>query len=201
MIGAKGMFIFTFIIFLLMVNIFNYAAAFGVSYSYLCPQNPVRVYPGQKTSVELGMQNMNVLEGDDKNVIVNFKDDAGIAVLEENRYLVEANTKDAKVDVLLNIPKDAEIGASYNVVLFFNLENKENSQGVLFSVGNEVKICIEVESRDILLSADEEKGRGGRMNLILIVLGILVLIILIAIVSLRKKKKTKFVSRNWTRWK
>ena len=51
-----------------------------------------------------GLQNMNVQEGEDVNVVVRLKNDEGIASLENDKYLVRANTKDTKVFVDFNIP-------------------------------------------------------------------------------------------------
>src|SRR3989344_4723099 len=142
MIELRKRNVIVFAVFVLVAFLDSNVNAFGVSYSYLCPGNPVIVNPGEETKVEFGLQNMNVQEGDDVNVFVRIKNDEGISSLENDKYLVKANTKDTKVFVDLKIPDDAEIGKNYDVVLDFIVNPKENSQGVVFGIGNEVRICV-----------------------------------------------------------
>ena len=143
MVETKRRFVYIFLfIFLFNVLIVDRINAFGVSHSFICPDEPVRVYPGQETNVKLGMQNMGVQEGEDVNVKVTIRDSEGIAELEDKNYIVKANTKDTKIDVKIKIPEDAQIGNKYNVVVGFdNLESGEKG-GVAISTGIDVKICL-----------------------------------------------------------
>ena len=199
MIDIRNKIIYVIAVFVLIV-IINNVHAFGVSYSYLCPDNPVIVNPGKETKVAFGLQNMNVQEGEDMNVFVRFKNNEGIASLENDKYLVKANTKDTKVYVDLKIPNEAEIGKNYNVVLDFSIAPKENAEGVVFGLGNEVKMCVLV-GRYILPTLSPEEIKGKNSKWILMGLGILIIIVLaIIIVILRRKNKEKYKGWQRGRW-
>ena len=201
MFKLKKRLIYVIAVFVLIIIFNNNVNAFGVSYSYLCSESPVIVNPGKETKVAFGLQNMNVKDGEDMNVLVRFKNNEGISSLENDKYLVKANTKDTKVLVDLKIPDDAEIGKNYDIVLDFIVNPKESVQGVVFGIGNEVRMCVLVgEYIAPALSPEEIKVKN--LRLILIGLGILIVIVLVIIIIIlryRKRNKGKYWSGRWGR--
>ena len=201
MFKLKKRLIYVIAVFVLIIIFNNNVNAFGVSYSYLCSESPVIVNPGKETKVAFGLQNMNVKDGEDMNVLVRFKNNEGISSLENDKYLVKANTKDTKVLVDLKIPDDAEIGKNYDIVLDFIVNPKESPGGVVFGIGNEVKICVLVE-KYIAPALSPEEIKVKNLRLILIGLGILIVIVLVIIIIIlryRKRNKGKYWSGRWGR--
>ena len=182
------------IVFLMGIYFINYAGAFGVSYSYLCPDNPIIVPPGETERVYFGMQNMGPDDNKDLNVFVKLKDDGGIATLTESNYIVKANTKTEKFYVDLKVPLEAEYGKKYNIVIDVSVAPSNKDSGVVFGVGNEVNICVLVKEKEIVLSPE----RGSRkMIWLMVALGILIIAIMVVIIilTLRKKNKNRFRNR------
>jgi hypothetical protein len=164
--------------------------AFGVSSPYW-KDNPLMLYPGGSSVVEINYQNMNSAE--DINVNAEITKGREIASLGKSDYLVKKGTKDTAVLIEIKIPDNAVIGSIYTVTLTSKTVTPGATGGVSFGLGMDttfdVKIIQEPTAEPL---AEEEKAELPETKfsfgtLILAILGILAIVIIIFM--LYKKKK------------
>jgi hypothetical protein len=155
--------------------------AFGVAYS----ENNLRLFPGQEKDVELRMQNM---VGDDEiQLSVVLRDSAGIASLKEKVYTLLAKTESMPVAVRIKIPKDAQIGEKYVVIVAFDTAASGEGGGVSLGTGMDVKIYVEVVQEYFV----EPQLSPMKENFNLIIAGIISLIVIVIVVLIILKRRKK----------
>ncbi len=157
------------------------ASAFGVSSSYW-KGRPLEVYPGQETTVILGLQNMVGTEDIKVKAFVTKGNE--IASIPDKEYLIKVNTKDTGVPVKIKIPSNATSAAEYTVTVSFVTINEGETPPGGVAIGTGVDTSFPV-----LVTGTPPKAEAGSLTWILIIGIIVIIIIIIAIVLKRKKKR------------
>ncbi len=183
-----------FLVFVLLIVLKN-ASAFGVSHSFICPDEPVIVYPGQETNVQLGMQNMGVKDGEDANIRVTLRDGKGIAELDDKNYIIKANTKDTKIDIKVKIPQNVQIGNKYDVVVGFDNAASGKKGGVAINTGIDVKICVEVVP-EYPIGFSPTGAKTFNVNAAVLIAVIIIILAMIVVLIILKRRKRNSVRLN-----
>ncbi len=160
--------------------------AFGVAYAdFRCPDNPLKLFPGQEKITSLWLQNM---ADDDASVAVILREGAGIAEMETQNYLVKSKTEDTSVPITFKIPEDEPIGANHTVVIAFDTIIDGESGGVAIGTGMDVKVCVQIvpEYPVELSPVDKESGKAWYY-----VIGFVILAALIVVFVVRRKRANK----------
>jgi len=153
--------------------------AFAVASSYW-QGNPVKMYPGERKTIDLRLQNVG--GASDETVRVDLTRGSDIASLKETDFLVRGGTRDTKVFVDIKIPSDVDVATTYPITLSFKTITP-GGDGVVLGTGYDT-------SFNVLVIAPEPK-EFKLSNLTLgIIIGIILIIIIIVII-LKKRKKEK----------
>ncbi len=180
----------------------NFVSAFGVTSPYW-DVNPLVLSPGDKTNVQMELQNMV----GETNMTVDGKIVSGseIATItdEDTKYFVPFGRKDVKVNIEISIPENATIGSNYSVGASFTTINTQETGS--FGLGSSIEKYFPVYIREKQLPPEAEIVNEGTANvgegidnvtkgvskntIIIIALILIALIILIIVFYMLKKKE------------
>jgi len=170
---------------LLLLLVFGLVSAGGVATPYW-KDNPLKMYPGESTTVALILQN----EGD-ANLVYEatvIADGQGIATFSEDlSYLVPAKAYDIRVPVKIDVPLDFAYGGEHTIeVQFRPVTTSDDGMigfGTVFTTGFPVQVVTETEST-FYKAPPKEKGMEPIWY---IVIALLLLILILLAFILRKK--------------
>lgn len=182
------LFLFGMIILLMISSI----SAAGVATPYW-EENPLKLAPGESTTVTLSLQNM--VGNEDMLIEAEISDDAGglSTIIGSSEYSVPLGSEGIPVKIKVEIPKNAKIGDVHIISLSF--QQISSGEGGMLHVAGAFTSKIPVE---IVGSAESELyGKPSEINpfLLLILLVIFIISTLIVVWKIRKNKKSKTKSR------
>lgn len=175
------------IIILLSILSVNGVFALGISSPYW-KSNPLKMYPGETREVSFVLANA-IDEQTDAEAFVDLKESAGIAeIISKTEYSIPPGEKD-KVVLKISIPKEAQIGDSYNVQFSVRPSPEEGTGNVQLEVEYNVDfpVVVVVES-EITPQPEGPQIQNEKTNTIIITL-IIIIIIIIALYLVLKRKK------------
>ena len=150
--------------------------AFGVA----SPGTAVEVYPGETKIVNLNLQNK---AGATESVTARLEITEGseIAGLEKNEYTIEAGGE-IDAPVTIRIPSEAEVGATYKVVVETKTVTPGTAGGVSIGIGMGSAINLVVIEKP---EPPEEKPKSK--TLIAVILAVIIIAIVLIVILKRKK--------------
>jgi hypothetical protein len=158
--------------------------ASGVSRPYW-DDHPLKLAPGESKTIQLTLQNT-----DDEDMTFKTTINSEIAELDDksDEYLVPSGKTDQKVNVKIEIPKNAEIGTEYKVR--FTFKEIASGEGGMISMTSAFSMDVPVE----VVSYDEsalrsEKTQEKEFGWNYIIIGVIAVLILIGIINNIKKRK------------
>ena len=161
-----------------------FAFASGVASPYW-NGNPLKLSPGQSSIVDLSLQNM---VGSD-NITLNASISSGTeiaSILGDSQYNVPLGSNNVPVQIKIQVPNSAKIGASYDVEILFS--QVSSGQGGMLNVASAFTTSIPVEvvgSNESSLSNSSQQG--SPLLYIMILLVVLIAAVLIFLKAKRKK--------------
>lgn len=153
---------------------------------------PLKLAPGESGTVILTLQNT-----EDNDISLEAIVTSDIATLEDenNIYFVPSGEVNKPARIRVEIPEDAEIGTTYNVIVSFTQVTPSGEGGMLRVAGAitasfpvEVVGTGESKLREGQLAAVESKTTGQGLSKLWIP-AILILIIVVLAILIRKSKK------------
>ena len=178
---------------LVIVTIFTFLMAMVTAAGVVTPyfeENPLRMYPGESTTVELFLQNM--VGSDDIILIAEISSEGNIASLvqDDPEYLVPSGTEDIPVPIKIEIPEDIEERGKREVSVSF--KRMGDSSGGMVNVISSMTTKIFVEIVGVEESTFfQESDPWNNKNYLYIISGLIILGIIIAWI-IHKRKKGKF---------
>ena len=165
----------------------NLVLALGVSSPYW-KGNPLEMYPGQTRDVAFAL--VNKPDAETVQAFVLLEDGAGIAkITSGTKYTVIPGTTNTKVVLRVSIPKNANIGDSYDVK--FSVKSASEGEGtVLLDIKYDVKFPVKVVDKSEVSIVVEDKKLGEIIWFMAI--GIII-ITMVVIVYFLLRQKTKVV--------
>tara|TARA_Y100000310_G_C20663417_1_gene806084 strand:- start:1860 stop:2402 length:543 start_codon:yes stop_codon:yes gene_type:complete len=161
-------------------------SAFGIGANYW-DENPLYLNPGENRTVELILQNMV----GSSEVILSAKVINGTEIAtimdDSTTYSVPAQTKDRKVDLRIEIPKDTPKGTEYLVSVFFR-ENVED-EGQMLQMATGVKKSFPVIVGKELDPRYEPPPKPPINTKLIIMIILAVIIVAVVIYFLIRKKR------------
>lgn len=168
-------------LFLLLFSTFN-VMAIGINSPYW-DANPLKMHPGETKDVEFTLVN-SIEEKTESKVSVSFIETAGIAKLSSGLEYTIAPGSSSKIKLTISIPKNANIGSSYNVAFLVKSAPLEQEGTVQLGLGYIIKLPIIISSESEIQQVQEqnlpaENKEKSNTNTILII-SLLVTIIIIS---------------------
>ena len=173
------------VFFLVITLFFNFVNAFGVSSSYW-KGNPVTIAPGETKIVELTLQNM--IGSDDETVRAILIKGDSVASFEDQDYTIPIGTKDTKVQILITIPNDAEVGSKYEVIIGFSTGSGNQGGAVSLGTGVQTAFDVEVVGTPTLVPAEEGISKGLIVGILVVVALIIIAVIIWLVLRARKAR-------------
>ncbi|MEK6854910.1 MAG: hypothetical protein AABX73_01680 [Nanoarchaeota archaeon] len=166
--------------------------ALGISSPYW-EGNPLEMQPGQTKEISFALTN-SIKEETDARAIISLTEGSEIAEIVGNKeYLIPVGSSNQKVNLKITIPKESQIGATYNVKLSLSSvpENKTaNIQiGLNYDVSFPVKIVAESPQKTEDITQTGEKPRNVILIISIILLLLAVIILIVYLISKRKNNK------------
>ena len=169
--------------------VFPLAYAFGVNAPYW-ESNPLIMYPGQETEIQLTLQNM---VGDEDMIlsaeITTGKEIASI-MDSSNKYTVPFGVKDLPVNIKIKIPEGVKVGDTKEIELTFREIVSDSGQMVQMSGSVGTKIPILIKSPEEIPSEENTETQTSSISWIPIIILVLVVIVIL-IIYFGKVKKDK----------
>lgn len=174
-------------LFLLVISSLSVHAV-GVSAPYWMG-NPVALEPGEEKIVTLELQNM--VGGEDLKLRAYFKQESEVAefVDADTDYDLPFGTQDLKVNIIVKVPNNAQIGQKYLVDLAFRSVSSGNGDGpvqLAAEIGKKFEVLVIERPKATAQAVSRESGYSGYS-----LLAVLVLIILAWLLFHRKHKNNK----------
>ena len=163
------------VMFVLAVMLVGVVSASGVSAPYW-EGNPLKMYKGETTMVNLNLQNM--VGNEDLTYSVEIKEGA-IASLSGGVYIVKAQTSDTMVPLRVSVPSDAEIGDITKVKVEF--KTITSGTGGMVSMGTGMTVSFDV------IVVEKPAGQLSTAWIVAIIAAIIIVVWMIF--AARKKKK------------
>ena len=165
-------------LFLLVIPLIS---AVGVANSYW-DDNPLKLAPGESITISLRLQNE-----EEEKVTMEVSLDSQIASLADtNTYDVPPDRTSVPVYIDIEIPKDAEIGTKYTILVSFKQVASGEGGMVRLSQGITGKVPVEVVGEE----ESELYGQPQGFN-IFWVIGIALVLVVIILTLLAKKRKQR----------
>jgi hypothetical protein len=166
----------------LVITLLSLISASGVVSPYWS-DNPLRLNPGETTTINLTLQNM--VGDQDITFQAKLSSEENIATLinanSEAKYLVPSKTKDVPVTLQIQVPSDAKAGDTYKVDVLFN--EIASSQGGMLHVTSSVSTSFPVE-----VTGNNTTAFPSYLAWLLTGL---ILLVIITMICFKKKKKNK----------
>ena len=176
------------IIFVILILSFVYSVdAVGIAHDggFLCPGNPIIMYPGEERDISFRLQNSH--DADERVRIKIENNDGNFVEFDEGDYTVKAKTYDKEIIFHTRIPETAILGEKYNFGFsLFNIPNDNQEGGISFTTSLGDSICVQVGEHIPPAMSPEKEGMS---NTTWIILGLVILIIIVLIIYLIKRKK------------
>ena len=164
--------------------------AVGIAHGggFLCPGNPIIMYPGEERDISFRLKNSN--DADESVKIKINTNEGNIASFSEGDYTVKAKTYDQEIIFHLKIPTTAQIGEKFNVG--FNLFNipLEAGGGISMTTSLDDSVCVQVGG-EYVPSTELSPESEGISNTTWIILGAIVLVIIAGVIIYLIKRKKK----------
>ena len=165
-------------------------SATGVSTPYWS-SNPLKLGPGESTTISLGLQNMVGTEDVTLRASITKGNEIATIVDENQGYLILLGSDNVTVNIEVKIPEDAEVNKVYDVEVSFLQVSAAGDGGGFFSVasafvqGIPVLVVGEPTESAIYQAASET----GNNSLLWIILGLVLLLIILIVLKNRKRKQ------------
>jgi hypothetical protein len=184
---GKGAYIISGI--LVMILLTNVIAAFGVAIPYWDHPEwyPLKLAPGESKIVQLTLQNT---EPEDVTFMATIDSDSSdIAIIADSspEYFVPSGEVNKKVNIKVIIPKNAEIGATYNIGVSFKQVSSGEGGMVSVAKASSIKFPVEVVGKE----DSELYGTSQGINPLIIYTVLGVLAIGIAAFIIRRRTASK----------
>lgn len=181
-----------------LIFITYFVSAFGYSSSYTV-DNPLTVYPGETKDAQIKLRTTP----DEGNLTIKGEmlDNASIAELSDENLEYEIGPeKDAVVNIILKIPKNAFIGQEYSIRMrFTDITPSEGGGTVGFRGGFTVSLRPRVIEKPQEKPAEEEKITIGWIILgVVLVVAVVAVIIIIYFIIRRVKGRKKDIENEET---
>ncbi|MBU2562490.1 MAG: hypothetical protein KKF68_02410 [Nanoarchaeota archaeon] len=177
-------------LFIIMISFVN---AFGVSTPYW-DGYPLKIAPGESTTVGLGLQNMV----GEENITLRAKitsDGDGIASLSDENldYFVPLGKKEGVgASIKISIPKDAEVNKIYQIIISFKQVSSGEGGMVRVAGGITTKFPVEVVGpEESVLFREEPENKFSKYLLWTLALILIIIIIIIVFIIVKRKTKDK----------
>jgi len=149
----------------------SFVSAFGVSSPYWA-DNPLKMYPGQSTTVDLNLQN-KADATEDIDASVTLIEGAEIASLRDGEYEVKAG-EDINVPLKVKISKETPIGTTYKIQVEIKTVTPGEGGGVVMGTGMNTEFNVEVIEKPAGI-------KEGLSVLTYIIIAIIIVLIVIAV--------------------
>lgn len=155
----------------------------GVANSYW-DDNPLKLAPGESTTISLRLQNE-----EEEKITMGVSINSQIASLvDSDEYDIPPDRVSVPVYIDVEIPKDAEIGTEYIILVSFKQVASGEGGMLQLSQGITGKVPVEVVGEQ----ESELFGKsGGESNFVWVIIIILLLITLFSVSAIRKRKRKK----------
>ncbi len=165
--------------------VISFISASGVASPYW-PQNPLKLAPGESTTIALALQNM--VGGENITVNASISSEGNIATITENssQYFVPLGSDNVPVNIYIQLPKNAQIGKTYDINVLFN--EISSGQGGMLHVASAFSTTIPVEvvnnSESLLY-----KSSNTNSTLLYVIIGLIIVVGILLLIARRKKKR------------
>jgi hypothetical protein len=181
------------------IMLFPLVGAFGAGCSYW-DERPLIMAPGETKQISCKLQ--NTVGDEDITMKVELLEGREIVTLtdESLEYFVPLGTKDAEVNMEVNIPKKSEDETRFNVRLSF--QQVSNGEGGNVKLSGIIQKSFEVIVETDLEKAPEESAKKEGKSMFIILILILVIVaslgfLLFIIIRLRKKDDLVIENNNY----
>ena len=182
-----------YLLFFILTIIFSslsFISAAGVSTPYW-NTNPLKLQPGESTTISLGLQNM--VGTDDITLRASINKGSEIARITDSNtdYLVPiGSSDDVNVNIEIKIPPAAEVDKTQNIEVSF-LQVSQGDQGGFFTLASAFtqRIPVLVVGEPTESAVYQPTPPSQKSNLLWTVLALVVLGIIIVAVTISKRRK------------
>jgi len=184
-IKKTRIFILFSILFIVFLSLINFITAFGVGASYR-DEKPLYMAPEETKDTYLTLQNM--VGEKDITLRAELVNGSEIATLTDENldYFLPFGTQDVKVNLKIQIPKDASIGDKYKVAVFFKQVTEDEGKMLQITGGIEKSFPVIVNKTTTTESKETEIDVSNSTLLLTVV--IIAIVILIVYFILKKRK-------------
>lgn len=160
--------------------------AFGLNSPYW-KDNPLKMYAGETKYVEFNLEN-SVSEQENAKAAVSIIGSGGIAqIIGPTEFNIPPGSKDNKIIIKISIPKDTEIGKTYNVRFSVRALNPQEQGIVQINVGYDSEFPVIVVEKSEASTTDSNNKLSIANMVVIVVVPILIITIIVLYFVYRKK--------------
>ena len=176
--------VLTVFLFLLLTFSTSLISSAGVVTPYW-DENPLKLSPGESTTVQLSLQNMVGNENLAFEAKISGGNEIATLVDSSNLYLVDFGNRDVPVKVMISVPKNAVVGNKYDVPVSFH-EVSSGEGGMLrlaTAFTTKIPVLVVGEQESVLYGQTPKKN-----NTTWIILGLIILVAVLFIVRGKRRR-------------
>ncbi len=164
----------------LIVSMCLLVSAIGIGCQYSGSEMPLKISPGEKKTVLLTLQNPDIT--DEITLEGEILEGSEIASLKKTSFNVAHKATDVFAEMVVKIPKGANIGQTYNVVYKFQQVSGGQEGKGMISFGQSITRNFDIN----VVEPSEETPSS--LSITWIIIGLIVIILVIIVVLLIKGK-------------
>lgn len=162
--------------------------AFGYNSPYW-KDNPLKMYPGESKYIQFTLEN-SIAEQNDARVKVSLLESGDIAeIIGETEFIVPPGAKNQNIIIKITLPKDAEIGKTYNIKFGVRSQDEEQQGNVQLNVGYDAEFPVIVTEKSQATQDPIAQEQKSNANLIFFIIPFILIGIIVAMYIVYKKKQ------------